>query len=108
MSYDLLLPTFAGAVCARTAGPGHTMTAAPNTNAANLIPSCSSQLSRLILPLPYLTQLTVPGQHVPRLTFLACYPLVSKYSMRLKARDVGEPALRGFTACHSPFRGATL
>jgi hypothetical protein len=38
ISDDLMLPAVAGADCARTAGPRHTMAAAPNTNAANLIP----------------------------------------------------------------------
>ena len=37
ISYDLLLPVFAWAVCARAAGPGHTMLATHKTSTANFI-----------------------------------------------------------------------
>jgi hypothetical protein len=59
ISYDLLLPAFAGAVCARTAGPGHTMAAAPNTSAANLIAVLLFTIFMAypcLASLPYLTQ----------------------------------------------------
>jgi hypothetical protein len=61
ISYDLMLPAFAGTVCVRTSG--HAMPAAPNASAANLI--AVLDLAIFMAPprvdfLAYLTQLRAP------------------------------------------------